>query len=249
MKPKNNLLDIRELYPNAFFIIDAIHPEGNKGPFADPIPQDIRADLVKSEYNPYAKVLDDIYRFSPYANSENYYNIELVGYSQCSAEQLLSKNMQYQVQCLYAKLIRLVSEEIKSFDTGIDIIEIIKSTPYLLEEYYNSGYYGEIMGIVTMANSISTPTRDNESLALYIETIDNLFIRIVDRLNRLLCNIIPLYSDVNPDVYIRSLDAIYSSFGEEMLRLFFRLVGVLTLPAPAEDVCIKEKKEDKEDEN
>lgn len=249
MKSKNNLLDIKERYPSAFFIIDAIHPQGDEGPFTDPIPQDIRADLVRSECNPYAKVLDDIYRYSPYANSENYYNVELVGYSQYSAEQILSKNMQYQVQCLYAKLIRLVSEEIKSFDTGIDIIEIIKSTPYWLEEYYNSGYYREVMSIVTMANSISTPTQDNESLALYIETIDNLFIRIVDRLNRLLCNIIPLYSDVNPDVYIRSLDAIYSSFGEELLRLFFRLLGALTLPMSSDDICIEEKKEDKENEN
>lgn len=234
----------------AFTIIESIHP-GNEGLFADPISEDIRIELIEAGYNPYVKVLKDVYSYESHLIDEKD-KLEQIEKCQSDFDNVLIKYMQYQVRCLYAKLLRLVSDEIKSFNTGIDIIDIIKSSSDLLGEYYDNNYDYIVnvscADLVFIAESIAM--KDNKFTVMkYNAEINQLFIHFVGKMNNLLCKIIPLYNDKNPDVYIRSLDMIYSSFGNELARLFFQLLNVLVIPTSLNGVYIENNKEDKENEN
>ena len=206
----------------AFTIVEAIHP-GSEGMFADDIPGEIRDQLFMDGLSPHGQIVGNTFvRQYKVCNSNIDDGDKQEAYSRVLASvfaDTIDKKFQYQLQCLYAKLFRLVADNVKDYKESIDIAEIINNSPYLMEEYFYSSTINT--SYVALIVHGAANTKDNE---VYLNVwADRIYLEYITKLNALLCKILPLYTDINPDVYIRGLDEIYSGFRSEI----FNLVGQL----------------------
>lgn len=220
----------------AFAIVEAIHP-GSEGMFADDIPGQIRDQLLMDGLSPYGQIAGNVFTQQYRVTNSDTDDTNKEAYCRILSAlfcETIDKKFQYQLRCLYSKLFRLVADNIKGYKKSIDIAEIISTSPYLAEEYiYSSSVNTSYSALIVHG---AANIKDND---VYLNVwADRIYLEYITKLNTLLCKVLSLYTDINPDVYIRGLDEIYSEFRSEIFNLVEQLKHVFTsvLKYPMEGV-------------